>query len=474
MNIYRIKDPFIFTIFGASGDLARLKLFPALYSLAEQKRLPKKFFVIGYSRTPKKQKEFQQEFKKSIHAARGKDVNTKILNELAENVHYFTGQYNELASFQKYRQFLDELTGWENYPHINYFSVPPQTFKPIIQNLGESKKHKKEDIRLIIEKPFGQDTKSATELYHFISRYFDEEQAYLLDHFLGKAGVQSILNLRQTNRILNILLTGSEIANIQINALESIGIKDRIGYFDQVGIVKDMIQSHLLQILALTTMNVPISDSAESLHREKYSILSALKIPRGDNVVIGQYEGYTREKGAPKNSKTETFAAVKLLIDEGSWYKVPIYIRTGKKLRKKHTTVVVEFKKLPFQKESENPNILIIEIGPDEKVAIQLMNKYQTGSSPYETITTSKSIACSGDYCLPEHGLLLLDVIRKNKTSFLSFPEIIASWELTEAICQKIKHNNIRPEKYKQGSEGPKKHLTIPERDGFSWHNNIL
>lgn len=471
MNIFRIKEPFIFTIFGASGDLAKLKLFPALYSLAEQKRLPKKFFIVGFARTPKKQKEFQQEFIESVRAAHGKDLNQKILKELASNVHYFTGQYDDLASFQEYRKFLDTLTGGKSCPHITYFSVPPQAFKPIIQNLGESKPNKQEDIRLIIEKPFGQDTKSATELYHFISRYFDEEQAYLLDHFLGKSGVQSILNLRQTNRILNILLTGSEIANIQISALESIGIKDRVGYFEQVGIIKDMIQSHLLQILALTAMNVPISGSAESLHREKYSILSALKLPRGNNIAIGQYEGYTKEKGTLKKSRTETFAAIKLLIDQESWYKVPIYIRTGKKLRRKSTTVIVEFKKLDFQKNDEKPNILVIEIGPEEKVAIQLMNKYQTGTSPYETITTSKSIACSGDYCLPEHGLLLLDVIRKNKTSFLSFPEIIASWQITEAICQNIKRNKVKLEKYKQGSDGPKGHLKLPEHDGFSWHN---
>lgn len=471
MNIYRIKDPFVFTIFGASGDLAKLKLFPALYSLAEQKRLPKKFYIVGYARTPKEQKEFQKEFTDSVRAKIGKDLNPTILKELAQNVYYFTGQYDELSSFQRYREFLDNLTGGKKCPHITYFSVPPQAFKPIIQNLGESKRSKNEDMRLIIEKPFGQDTKSATDLYHFISRYFEEDQAYLLDHFLGKSGVQSILNLRRTNRILNILLTGSEIANIQINALESIGIKDRVGYFDQVGIIKDMVQSHLMQLLALTTMNVPISDSAQSLHREKYSILSALKLPRGNNVAIGQYDGYTKEKGAPKSSKTETFASMKLLIDQGSWFNVPIYIRTGKKLDRKSTTVVVEFKKLSFQKADEEPNLLVIEVGPDEKVAIQLMNKYRTGSSPYETITTSKSIACSGDYCLPEHGLLLLDVVRKNKTSFLSFPEIIASWQVTEAICDRIRRRKVRLEKYKQGSEGPKSHLKLPENDGFTWHN---
>lgn len=470
MNIYHIKEPFIFTIFGASGDLAKLKLFPALYSLAKQKRLPSTFYVVGFARTPMERAQFQQEFKESVRERLGKKVNTKLLNDLTKNVHYFTGQYDELSSFQEYRTFLDKLTKGKSHPHLTYFSVPPQAFKPIIQNLGESKKSRNEDIRLIIEKPFGQDAKSATELYHFISRYFDENQAYLLDHYLGKSGVQSILNLRQTNRILNILLTGSEIANIQIHALESIGIKDRVGYFEQVGIIKDMIQSHLLQILSLITMNVPISDSAASLHREKNSILSALKFPKGDNVVIGQYRGYTKEKGADKNSRTETFAAVKLLIDQGSWFRVPIYIRTGKKLHKKHTKVVIEFKKLAFQKKEEQPNLLVIEVGPDEKISIQLMNKYQSGQSPYETITTSRSIACSGDFCLPEHGILLLDVIRKNKSSFLSFPEIIASWTVTEAICSSIRDKKVKLEKYSEGSDGPVSQHKLPTQDGFIWH----
>lgn len=472
MNIFRIKKPFTLTIFGASGDLAKLKLFPALYSLAEQKRLPADFAIIGFARTKKTQNQFQKEFETSIKTAVKKDLNPSILKELSQHVHYFTGQYNSLDSFREYKKFIKKITKGKKQPHLAYFSVPPQAFKPIIQNLGESKSRKNEDIRLIIEKPFGEDSKSATELYHFISRYFDEKQAYLLDHFLGKSGVQSILNLRQTNRILNMLLRGAEIANIQISAIESIGIKERAGYFDQVGIMKDWIQSHLLQIMALTTMNVPISGSAESLHREKNSILSAIKLPKGNNIVIGQYDGYTKEKGIPKGSKTETFAAVKLLIDQGEWFKVPIYIRTGKKLNKKLTTVVVEFKKLAFQKASEDPNLLVIEVGPEERVSIKLMNKYQTGSSQYESITTSKSIACAGDYCLPPHALLLLDVIRENKSSFLSFPEIIASWHVTEAILSTIKRKKIRVEKYKQGSEGPKSQHKLTRQDGFIWHDD--
>jgi len=472
MNIYRIKESFIFTIFGASGDLAKLKLFPALYSLAEQHRLPKDYYIVGFARTSKTEKEFRKEFEDSVKKAKGKVIDNKILKELSKNVHYFTGQYDDIESFKKYRKYINTLTKNKDLTHLTYFSVPPQTFKSIIQNLGESRKSKNEDLRLIIEKPFGKDTKSANELFHFLARYFSEDQIYLLDHFLGKSGVQSILNLRQTNRILNLLLKGREIANIQITASESIGIKNRVGYFDEVGIVKDWIQSHLLQLLALTTMAIPVTIATESIQREKYAILSAVTLPPGpDNIVIGQYDGYKKEKGVPKDSKTATFIALKLFIDQNEWYKVPIYIRTGKRLNKKHTAVTVEFKKFPFQQKDEEPNLLNIEISPEEKLTIQLINTYRSGHSSHETISTSQSIACNGDFCLPEHGLLLLDVIRKNKCNFLSFPEIIQSWRVTEAICNKLKSKNIKLKKYKEGSKGPENQNNIPEKDGFKWHN---
>lgn len=472
MDIYKIKESFIFTIFGASGDLAKIKLFPALYSLAQQKRLPKNFNIIGFARTKKSQKEFQIEFEESIKTKEGKNIDLKILTELSQHIHYFPGQYDDLKSFQSYRKFVSKLTNNHKCPHLTYFSVPPQAFKPIIQNLGESQQDKSEDIRLIIEKPFGKDTKSAEELFHFISRYFNEEQIYLLDHYLGKSGVQSILNLRHSNRLLNLLLKGEEIANIQISALEDIGVSNRIGYFEQVGIVKDMFQSHLLQILALISMSIPISGKAESLQREKYSILSALKVPQSENsnFVLGQYQSYKKEPGVDKNSTNETFAAIKLLIDQESWYRVPIYIRTGKMLAKKQTYIVVEFKKFAFQKREESPNLLVIQISPDEKISIQLVNTYRSGASHYETVTTSESIACSGDYCLPEHGLLIIDIIRKNKLHFLSFPEIIASWKVTESLCHTIKKNRIKVEIYKDNSSGPESHNIITEKNGFKWH----
>lgn len=470
MKLYRIEKPFILIIFGASGDLARLKLFPALYSLMEQHRFPQKFYIIGYARSKMSRKKFQKEFLDSIRAAH-KNPNKKLLKDLLNSVYYFQGQYNKKSDFRNLRQYLQKLTGSNRLTTLAYFSVPPIAFKDIIQNLGETSTHKNEDLRLILEKPFGEDTRSARNLFHFAARYFDESSVYLLDHYLGKTAVNSILNIRHSNRILNMMMKGPEIANIQITAFENTGVTTRAGYFDHVGAIKDMFQSHLLQILALITMSIPITENAESLHREKYSILSALKFTESaKNLVLGQYKSYKKEKGIPKTSHTETFAALRMFIDRESWYETPLYIRTGKKLHEKHTYIVVELKKFAFQPKNDEPNRVIFELQPDEKLSIRLVNRLGT-TSRYQQIATSESLACEGDDCLPEHGLLLLDVMRKRRVNFLSFQEIIASWEITDRILKFIKTRKIKPEIYHDKSEGPASQNSLTKIDGFKWYD---
>lgn len=469
MELYKIDKPFILTIFGASGDLAKLKLFPALYSLAEQRRFPKDFYIVGYARTEKSKKQFQKEFTQSIKATLKKGLNKKILNELEKKVHYFTGQYDKKTDFARYRTFLKELTGNNNTTHLAYFSVPPIAFKPIIKGLGETKVIKNEDLRLILEKPFGEDTESARELFHFVARYFHEDSVFLLDHYLGKSSVQSILSLRHSNRLLNMMMKGPEIDNIQITAAERVGVENRIGYFDKVGTIKDMVQSHLFQVLALISMSIPISENYESLHREKENILSALKfVESKKNITLGQYESYKTQEGVPKSSKTETFAALRLFVDRESWYKVPIYVRTGKKLHEKHTYVVVTIKKFAFQPKEEEPNRLIFELQPDEKINIRLVNKIGAKSRRQE-VMTSDSIACEGDDCLPEHGLLLLDILKENRINFLSFQEILATWSITDKIVNYIKKSKIKVEKYADYSEGPKSQHNLTKLDGHEW-----
>ena len=469
----KISQPFILTIFGASGDLAKLKIFPSLFSLAAQGRFPENFLIVGFARSHKTEEEFQEEFAKSAQKACEKEgmkmhFCEETMKKLLSRVHYFAGQYDHLEDFERYMEFLETLGIRHKFPlpktHICYFSVPPKVFQPILQNIALTRGDEKDDIRIVLEKPFGDDEASAEHLFHFLSRFYREEQIFLLDHYLGKTAVQSILALRHNNAILNLLLKGKEISQIQITAHETVGVEDRVSYFDEVGLIKDMFQSHLTQILAMITMSIPITADASSFHREKQAILNALAFsPRTTNIFLGQYAGYPVE-----GSCTETYFAAKLKIDRESWYGVPIFIRTGKKLAKKSTTVVIKFKKLPFQQEVES-NHLIFELQPEEMIHIKLLNQYGQ-SSEFHEIATKQSISCRGDDCLPEHALLLLDVMRNEKLHFLSFPEILASWKLTDSILEFIKKENIHPEVlYPQGSDTPDGSDHIFRKEGETW-----
>ncbi|QQS59499.1 glucose-6-phosphate dehydrogenase (NADP(+)) [Candidatus Peregrinibacteria bacterium] len=458
-----IQNSFLFTIFGASGDLAKIKIFPSLYALATQHRLPKQYFIVGYARSKKTNEEFRQEFRESIkkYCQKGSKIAfcNEIIEELLSHVFYFSGQYTELGDFERYFEFLENLSkkegGGPPETHITYFSVPPSTFQPILQNIAFARKSREDDIRVVLEKPFGEDQASAEQLFHFISRFYDEKQIFLLDHYLGKTAVQSILTLRHHNSVLNLLLEGKNIASIQITAHETVGVEDRAGYFDNVGLIKDMFQSHITQLLAMITMSIPIKADEKSFHREKQSILAALDFtPKKHNIFRAQYKGYKDISGAKKDSQTETYFGAKLKIDRESWYGVPIFIRTGKRMKTKLTSLVVEFKKLPFQPEDTEPNLLIFELQPREMIHIKLLNQFGK-SSEYHEIGTSESIACRGDDCLPEHSLLILDVLERNKLHFLSFPEILESWRVTDAILKFIEEKEIPLHEYNLGDHSP-------------------
>jgi glucose-6-phosphate 1-dehydrogenase len=453
-----INKPFVFTIFGASGDLAKEKIFPALYNLMEQDRFPSEFYIWGYSRSKKTHKEFREEVKNSIKK-KEKSIDEKKLSALLSRTFYFSGQYDKNRDYQRFFIEVEDKCKRKVFRNIAHLSVPPHVFKPIIENISTGKDVLGEDLSLIIEKPFGEDEESA------------REHIYLLDHYLGKESIQSILRLRYLNSVLNLLLQGKEIANIQITAFEDIGITDRAGYFDQVGIIKDMIQSHLLQILAYLTMSLPVVSSHENLQREKNSVLAALNFPmRASNIVLGQYKTYHKEKDVRPGTKTETFAALRFFIDKLSWYQVPIYIRTGKKLRKKITSFVIEFKKLAFQKKHSEvePNRLIIELQPNSKIQIKLVNQ-QGVDEHYVPVTAEQTLVCPEEDCLPEHAHLLIDVFKGEKEHFLSFPEIIAAWKFTDKVLKVAKDHPV-VHSYTDKSFGPKQQFDLTAIDNFKWY----
>lgn len=470
------KVPFTLVIFGASGSLAKLKLFPALYELVKEKRLTKGFKIVGYARTPMSTEEFRTFFSESIRAQEP-TVDESVLKTLLKNVHYFAGSYDSPADYKRLKKELAQLEEEKKRIRITYFSVPPTVFPDIFQNLSDVNLDTPlSPLRLVIEKPFGTDLRSAKKLKALLDSNFKPNQIFLLDHYLGKEAVSNLLSLRYANSILTSLFSSEFVANLQISALESKDIEGRANYFDQVGILKDMIQSHLLQVLAYFTMLAPKEKTAKAIHHEKARVLKGVSLDHLENSVVrGQYEGYKNEKGIPKDSQTETYAAIKVNLRHGLWKNVPIYIRSGKSLKQKWTGVVVEFKPRDAQKRTPGlpPNRIVIQLQPYEKIEFHLLTKLGGKTFDFHELTTGRPIYCSGD-CLVEHGRLFLDVLENRQDLFLNFEEIFEAWRVIDPIqktCDRMKAEHCKLQRYKKGSLGPSAADELLKRDGFTWYN---
>lgn len=463
-------QPFVLTIFGASGDLAKLKIFPSLFDLARTGRLPQTYYIIGYARSARSTETFREEFAAAVRQHEKENWTKRdehLLTEMLQHLSYFQGQYDDADSYAEYGTFRTALTEDKYDQEMFYFSVPPQVFAPIIKRIAEIPNLKKERVRLVIEKPFGSDEDSATQLFHLIGERFDDSQIYLLDHYLGKSAVRSILTLRHNNRLLNLMLKGREVANIQISALEPFGVENRLGYFDQVGTMRDMLQSHLLQILSLITMSIPVSFDPQSIRQEKGAILSALKFsPELGNVSIGQYAEYCNSTEMTCSPWTPTFGALRLKIDRESWFGVPIYLRSGKYIgNEKATYISIELKKFAFQGNEFPPNRIVLELGPGQKLHLKLYDEYGHGTSPTE-LATSQSIAPPDT--MGEHAVLILDALRGDQTHFLSFQEIIACWRVMDEVIAYLDH--ARPERYDHHGDGPASQHALTRQDNTRWY----
>ncbi|MBU0981206.1 glucose-6-phosphate dehydrogenase [Patescibacteria group bacterium] len=474
----KANSPFTLIIFGASGSLARLKLFPAIYELAKENRMPAEYKIVGYARTPMTNEEFRSNFEKSIKK-KEKHVDQKVLNQLLENLFYVAGQYDQEDDYINFRKELKKIEKTRNRVRIAYFSVPPMAFKSIFKNLGiVNFNTKKTPLRLVIEKPFGYDLRSAKKLQKILKKYFESEQIYLLDHYLGKEAVSNLLSLRYANPILTTLMDKKYVSNIQIFGLEKSGIEGRSNYFDHVGIIRDMVQSHLLQILTYLTMYLPEQETDEAIHHEKARVLDSIRIKNiKTDVVRGQYKKYLDEPGIPKDSQTETFAALKLEMKHPLWRGVPIYMMAGKALKQKWTAVVIEFKPRKPQKNRKNlpPNRILIQLQPYEKIELSLLTKLGGKTFDFHELTTGRPIYCSGD-CLTEHGRLLLDIIAGDRGLFLNFEEIFAAWVVTDPIQKMCSKKQKRCKDlliYDEDSLGPKAADDLIENDGFSWFYSL-
>ncbi len=448
-----------FTIFGASWDLAKLKIYPALFTLALRNKLPKDFFIIGYARSGFSQEAFFALFSASVRSQseRWDDHEESVLTSLEERVHYIAAPYDSLDGFTKYRKVLKTLSSkGEGSTQVLYLAVPPSIVSPILSYFSSTFPDREaRDIRVILEKPFWHDESSARILLAELGNYYADEELYFLDHYMGKKSMRSLLSLRAKNRIIDTIIDPKEIAQIEISALENFDIRDRVGYFDSVGIIRDMVQSHLFQMLALITLDLPITLDPGSIARARQHLLEKLIFsPARDRVILGQYASYQGASEVTRDSITETYVALSLSIDDPRWRNIPIYMRSGKSLEQKETYIVITFRPSDHANMDDEPNRLIISLYPSEEISLRFLDESGDRRETHEIITHD-SIAGDPLEYLGSHELLFLDAIEHERRFFLTPAEILASWKCIDTVFAHIRGQVIIPEIYPNQSIWP-------------------
>ncbi len=496
-------QPHIFVLMGATGDLAHKKLFPALFNLFHNGDLPKNFVMVGSAISPLTQEEFHQKIRQSLEAnlpAKLKDP--KLWQEFINKFYYQKLDFANAADYEKLKLFLDEKDKQFQTQgnRIFYLAIPPSFFPKVNQNLNDQKlmvranKLEKSWSRIVIEKPFGHDLDSAVALQKHITNDFDSSQIYLIDHFLGKEVVQNLLPLRLSNPLFSKLWNRQGIDNVQITFSENIGIGTRGKFWEETGLLRDIIQNHLMQLLALIAMEPPTSLQADDIRAQKLKAVEAIRPFTLEDIekqiVRGQYGsgmvdgkkavGYRQEKDVPADSNVETFVAAKLMIDNERWQGVPFYLRAGKRLDKNLVEIVVTFKEDPTALLSGNeskkysPNKLVIRVQPDPEIYLQFNTKLPGLHGEVKTLKMSFNYHNSLGVRIPDaYETLFYESMLGNSSLFVSIGEILASWRLYTPILSKWQAElpmNSFPN-YPAGSFGPSNADHLLEK-GNTWHGD--
>ena len=493
-------SPCALVIFGASGDLAKRKLLPAIYEMAREKLFDDKSYVVGYSRSAMTDEQYREEAKAAIMKyARTKPVDEELVKRLVQRMYYTQGDYGAPDDQGRLGSTLSRLDKKFGNPgnRLFYLSTPPETFDDIITRLGERRVAEKGADgdpaawhRIIIEKPFGHDLETARKLNGLLHKYFEEQQVFRIDHYLGKETVQNLMVLRFANSIFEPIWNYKYIDHVQITVSETLGVGTRGGYYDKSGALRDMVQNHIFQLMALVAMEPPAALDAVAIRDEKtkvYRSIRPVKPEAVDNFAIrGQYsagganeqttEGYRKEQGVPAESKTETFAALKVYIDNWRWSGMPFYLRTGKFLPQKLSEITVRFRSPPltlFQKQCESPvypNDLIIRIQPEEGISWRLNGKVPGGQMNIKPVALDFNYETAFDVEPPEaYERLIYDATIGDQTLFIRGDEAEAAWAVIDPIEQGWARSKIPPQEYTPGSWGPQKSLDLIERDGRRW-----
>lgn len=485
------SDGVAIVIFGVTGDLTRRKLMPGLYENAKHGRLPEPFYIIGFARRPWSHEEMRDVLRQGVmEYGRTKPIDEKVLNRLLENAYYVESAFQDRDGYARLDEALKRI-GVQNT--LFYLATPPGLYSTIVENIGQSELESCENAwrRIVVEKPFGRDLETALSLDSALHSVFEEDQIYRMDHYLGKETVQNILAFRFGNGIFEPLWNRKYIDHIQITMAESEGVGTRAGYYDHAGVIRDVFQNHLLQLLTLTAMEAPAVFNAKAVRDEKVKVLKSISDISGEKGLENSYRAqyvsgtingkrvasYRDEPDVAPDSITETYLAVRLFVNNWRWAGVPFYLRSAKRFPRRVTEIAIQFTQIPlslFGQRNlavEAPNVLVIRIQPDEGITLYLGAKVPGSSMRIEPVKMHFSYAeAFGDEPPEAYERLLLDCLMGDATLFTRSDEVEEAWRLTQGIIEAWKTEDLQNlPVYEAGTQGPHGAEKFLQDDGRSW-----
>jgi len=496
LRLAKAPEPCALVIFGASGDLTQRKLIPALYYLARERRLAAGFSVVGCARTPQTHDQFRDKMRQALEKSSAAGRDDALLESFAKGLFYIADDFGDPKAYVQLASLLDRLDRERGTSgnRLFYLATPPSSFPVIIEHLaaaGLSKPKARSWTRLIIEKPFGRDLASARQLNGAVSQAFEEEQVYRIDHYLGKETVQNLLVFRFANGIFEPLWNRRYIDHVQITVAEELGVEKRGGYYEEAGLVRDMVQNHVMQLLSLVTMEPPATFDARAVHDEKAKVMRAIRPlaldALGGQVVRAQYAGgwvagqrvpaYRSEPNVRPSSTTETYAALKFFIDNWRWADVPFYLRSGKRLTKRVSEITIQYRRVPHLlfrggvNESIEPNLLSLRIQPNEGISLKFSAKLPATLLQIRPVRMDFRYAESfGVEPATAYGTLLLDAMLGDQTLFNREDTVELAWELLTPLLERWRDDGAKGLTfYEAGSWGPAEADALLERDGRRW-----
>lgn len=490
-RLNRIAGPSTLIIFGVTGDLSRKKLMPAVYDLANRGLLPPGFALVGFARRDWEDQDFSQLVHDAVRDHCRTPFDEAVWKQLEQGIRFVQGSFDDPEAFLELKRTVDELDAERGTlgNHAFYLSIPPKMFPVVTEQLkvsGLTEKREGSWSRVVVEKPFGSDLRTARELNAIVESVFAPDDVFRIDHYLGKETVQNLLTLRFANQMYEPIWNSNYVDHVQITMAEDIGVAGRAAYYDGIGAARDVIQNHLLQLLALTAMEEPVSFKAADLRAEKEKVLSAVRLPEdlATATARGQYDGgwqggekvlgFLEEAGMDPESTTETFAAIKLDIATRRWQGVPFYLRAGKRLGRRVTEIAIVFKRVPedVYGNTQAPlgqNALVIRVQPDEGVTLRFGSKVPGVGTQVRDVTMDFGYGHAFTEASPEaYERLILDVLLGDPPLFPRHQEVELSWKILDPI-EEFWATQGQPEQYRPGTWGPASADALLARDGRTW-----